>query len=197
VTASIAEVDYGKDAAENVEKALADSLREAIFARAVLLCEGDTDAAVLEGIADTQGGLDSNGVAVAPCGGKAAVIITISILHQLDIPFLALFDADVKKQDSRQAKWNRQILELCDEEPTDWPELELRGRSANFADKLETDLASLWAEFGEACEQIGDELGVKPEKNARVYRAAAAAAAAGEPPDFLLDILDAARKLAE
>ena len=123
IAEAIEAVQYGKDVSENVEKALADSLREAIFARAVLLCEGETDAAVLEGIADTQGGLDGQGVAVAPCGPKAAVIIAIAILRQLKIPFLALFDGDADGQDSAQAKRNRQILlELCGEESTDWPE---------------------------------------------------------------------------
>lgn len=196
--ASIAEtieaVDYGKDVTENVERALADSLREAIFARAVLLCEGETDAAVFEGIADTQGGLDGDGVAVSPCGPKANVVIAIAILRQLDIPFVALFDGDIEGQDGGQAKRNRQILELCGEQATDWPERGLRNRCANFADTLESDLESLWPAFGEACSRIGEELGVSAHKNPRVYRQAAAQA--GQPPDFLLDVLDAVRGLA-
>jgi hypothetical protein len=196
ITEAIAAVDYGSDVTKNVEKALADSLGEAIFARSVLLCEGDTDAALLEGIGDMQGGLDADGVAVAPCGSKPKMVVAIAILDQLDIPFVALFDADAKGQDSSQAKRNRQILELCGEEPTDWPERALRKRSANFADTLESDLASLWPEFSEARERVAAELALKPgKKDDRVYRQAAAEA--GQPPDFLLDLLDAARKLAE
>lgn len=195
ISSAIASVGYGKDIAVSVEKALADSLREAIFARSVLLCEGDTDAAVLEGIAETQGGLDAEGVAVAPCGTKAAVIIAIAILTQLDIPFLALFDADAGKQDANQAKRNRQILELCEEEPKDWPDLEIRERSANFNDKLETDLAALWPNFDACRERIAEELGVKPgKKDDRVYRQAAAEAS--DPPLFLLDVLERVRELA-
>lgn len=194
ITKAIKAVEYGKDVVENVEKALADSLREAIFARAVLLCEGDTDAAVLEGVADTQGGLDGDGVAVAPCGSKANVIIAIAILGQLEIPFLALFDGDSEGRDPAQAKRNRQILELCGEEPADWPDRRLRDCCANFSDRIETDLAAIWTDFGEACERVGEELGVNPGKNSRVYRQAAAEA--GQPPNFLLDVLDAVRKLA-
>ena len=196
ITEAIAAVDYGSDVTEHVERALADSLREAIFARSVILCEGDTDAALLEGIGDLQGGLDGDGVSIASCGSKPKMVVAIAILDQLDIPFVALFDADVEKQDSSQARRNRQILELCGEEPTDWPERALRERSANFADTLESDLASLWSEFGETRERVAAELAVKPgKKDDRVYRQAAAEA--GQPPDFLLDVLDAARKLAE
>jgi predicted ATP-dependent endonuclease of OLD family len=197
ITAAIAEVDYGSDVSDNVEKALADSLREAIFARSVLLCEGDTDAAVLEGIAQTQGGLDADGVAVAPCGPKANVVIAIAILDQLEIPFMALFDGDVKGQDQGLAKRNRQILELCDEEEVaDWPEREVRERCANFTDVLETDLADIWPAFGETRERVATELGVKAgKKDDRVYRQAAAEAA--DPPDFLVEILEAARGLAQ
>lgn len=196
IAAAIAEVDYGSDVSENVEKALADSLREAIFARSVLLCEGDTDAAVLEGIAETQGGLDADGVAVAPCGPKANVVIAIAILDQLEIPFIALFDGDAEGQDRGLAKRNRQILELCGEEPADWPEREVRERCANFADVLETDLADIWPVFGEARKRVAAELGVKAgKKDDRVYRQAAAEAA--DPPDFLVEILEAARRLAQ
>jgi hypothetical protein len=196
ITEAITAVEYGSDVTKNVEKALADSLREAIFARSVILCEGNTDAALLEGVGDMQGGLDADGVAVAPCGSKPKMIIAIAILNQLDIPFVALFDADVKGQDSSQAKRNRQILELCGEEPDDWPARALRARSANFADTLESDLAFLWTEFDEARERVSTELAVKHgKKDDRVYRQAAAEA--GQPPDFLLDVLDAARRLAE
>jgi hypothetical protein len=194
IAAAIDEVGYGKDATQNVERALADSLREAIFARAVLLCEGDTDAAVFEGVAGTQGGLDREGVAVAPCGTKANVVIAIAVLRQLEIPFVALFDGDAAKQDAKQAKRNRQILELCKAEAADWPDREVRQRCANFAENLEADLEELWPTFGEACSRIGAELSVDPHKNPRVYRQAATEA--GEPPDFVLDVLDAVRTFA-
>jgi hypothetical protein len=195
ISAAIESVGYGKETATSVEKALAESLREAIFARSVLLCEGDTDAAVLEGLAETQGGLDAEGVAVAPCGTKAAVIIAIAILSQLDIPLLALFDADAAKQDANQAKRNRQILELCEEKSEDWPQREIRDRSANFEDELEADLASLWPDFDVCRERVAAELGVKPgKKDDRVYRQAAAEAA--DPPQFVLDILERIRVLA-
>lgn len=199
IETAIEKVGYEKEIAEKVTRALADSLREAIFAYSVILCEGDTDAAVLLGIADLQGGLDGDGVAVAPCGSKANLIIAIAILNQLGIPFIALFDADASKGVSGQAVMNRQILELCEEEPESWPERDLRPRSANFTDFLESDLADLWPEFEQARERVAEQLGIKAgKKDDRVYRQAAVeAASVAEPPDFLLDILEAARKLAQ
>src|SRR5206468_3624538 len=97
IATAIADAGYSGDIGHKVAKALADSLREAIFASAVLLTEGPTDTALVEGIAESQGGLDADGVAVAECGSKHNMGIAIAILRQLGIPFFALFDGDAAK----------------------------------------------------------------------------------------------------
>ena len=193
ISTAIEETGFTGDVAKSVEGALAANLREAIFAQGVLLCEGPSDAAVLEGIADLQGGLDRDGVAIAACGGKGNVSIAIAILQQLKIPFFALFDGDAEGENSSEAERNQRLLSLCNEEPTDWPERRVRESSANFEDTLETDLAGLWPEFSESRDKVAGDLGEDAHKNPRVYREAAKQA--GEPPDFLTEVLDAARAL--
>jgi putative ATP-dependent endonuclease of the OLD family len=193
VTKAITEAGFTGEIANRVEAALATSLREAIFAAAVLLCEGPTDAAVLAGVAALQGGLDRNGIAIADCTSKSSVAIAIGILDQLKIPYFALFDADKANQNRGEVELNRRLLDLCGEQPEDWPERAVRATSANYEDTMESDLASLWPQFGQARDDIARELGIKGEKKPRVYREAATRA--GEPPEFLLDVLDATRKL--
>ncbi len=196
VAAAISEAGYETDAAKRVERALADSLREAIFARAVLLCEGPSDAPVLEGVGELGGGLDGDGVAVADCGTKSSLIIAIAILGQLDIPYLAFFDADAGEAKGSEVALNRRILAICGEPEEEWPERGLREHSANFADHLETDLAEIWPEFDEARRAVAEELGVKEtKKDVRVYREAVARA--GEPPPLLVEVVEAARELAK
>jgi putative ATP-dependent endonuclease of the OLD family len=193
VTSAITEAGFTGAIANSVEAALAISLREAIFARAVLLCEGPTDAALLEGVAALQGGLDRDGIAIADCTSKSAIGIAIGILDQLEIPYFALFDADAANQHSSQAVLNRRLLALCGAQPEDWPERAVRDTSANFEDTMESDLASLWPQFAQAREDAVRELDIKGDKKPRAYREAAARA--GEPSEFLLDVLDAARRL--
>lgn len=194
IEAAIAEAGYSGDIAYRVSRALAEGLREAIFARAVLLTEGRTDTAVLQGIADEQGGLDADGVAVAECGSKSSMGIAIAILRQLGIPFFALFDADAAGKHPDEAALNRRLLRLCQEPEEDWPERDVRQRSGNFKDKLETDLEELWPAFAEACRETATELKIKNTKDPRIYREAVNRS--GEPPEFLVAVLDSARKLA-
>ncbi len=194
IEGAIAEAGYSGDIAYKVAKALAEGLREAIFARAVLLTEGPTDTAFLQGIADTQGGLDTDGVAVAGCVNKNSMGIAIAILRQLGIPFFAFFDADAAGELSDEATLNRRLLRLCEEPEQDWPKREVRARSGNFADRLETDLEELWPAFADACKEAAEELKIKNVKDPRIYREAVDRA--GEPPEFLTDVLEAARNLA-
>jgi hypothetical protein len=58
------------------------------------------------------------------------------------------------------------------------------GFMGEIANRLEASLASSYEDT---------TLGIKGDKKARVYREAAMRA--GEPPEFLLDVLDGARKL--
>ncbi len=193
VAKTMTEAGYTEEVADRVEAALAASLREAIFAAAVLLCEGPTDAALLEGVAALQGGLDRDGIAIADCGSKSAVAIAVGVLDQLKIPRFALFDADATKEKRSEAKLNRRLLDLCGEQPEDWPQRAVRDISANWDDTMESDLASLWPQFEQARKAVAHKLGIKDDKKPRVYREAVARA--GEPPEFLVDVLEAVRKL--
>jgi putative ATP-dependent endonuclease of the OLD family len=193
VTQAITDAGFRGEIVHRVQASLATSLREAIFADAVLLCEGPTDTALLEGVAALQGGLDRDGIALVDCGSKQAVVIAIGILDQLKIPYFALFDADVVNHDPEQAKVNRQLLQLCGEQPEDWPERSVRATSANYENTMESDLVTLWPQFEGARKEVARALGIKGEKKPPVYREAVAHA--GEPPKFLLDVLDAVRKL--
>ena len=196
IEAAVAASGYPTGTAERVERALAENLREAIFARAVVLCEGASDRATLEGVGDLQGGLDRDGVAVAHAGGKSSLIVAIAILAQLEIPFVALFDADVAGSLDSEKQLNEQILRACGEEEQAWPEREVRARSANFADTIEADLEEIWPKFSVARQEVADELGVKSgSKEDRVYREAAQRA--GEPPEFIVSVLDVARAAAK
>lgn len=58
---------------------------------------------------------------------------------------------------------------------------------------MESDLSLMWPEFARACVDVASELGIKGDKKARVYREAVGRA--GEPPEFLLDVLEAVRQL--
>ena len=189
----IADAGFAGETGLRIEAAMASSLREAIFASVVLLCEGPSDAALLHGVAALQGGLDRDGVAVAECGNKSSLGIEVAILRQLKIPCFALFDADAGKGKESEAELNRRVLTLCEEEPQDWPERAVRTRSANFEDTMESDLVTIWPGFAETLDEVAKELGIKVEKKVRAY--GEAVARADEPPEFLTEVLDAARAL--
>ena len=123
---------------------------------------------------------------------KSALIIAVAILRQLEIPFIALFDADRGRELESEAERNKQILTDCGEAPQEWPEREVRENSANFVDTMESDLGEIWPQFATAREEVVAELGVKSgSKEFRLYYEAATRA--GDPPEFLLDVLEAAR----
>jgi putative ATP-dependent endonuclease of the OLD family len=197
------------DLGGKVRQTLAKSLEEAVFARAVLLCEGPTDAALIAAVAGREGGFDGHGIAVADCHGKSIIPLAYAILCQLKIPTYVLFDADVgleqrlaakaKMPDGERqlklketAEKNAALLRLCGDSEEDWPERAVRTSSANFADRLEDDLKEIWPEFAHVREEVGAELGIGP-KSDETYRQAATIAE--NPPKFLLDIVEKVKGL--
>ncbi|MFE5037680.1 TOPRIM nucleotidyl transferase/hydrolase domain-containing protein [Streptomyces sp. NPDC056683] len=80
---------------KQIGAAIPNRLPEALFASAVVLVEGETDEAVLEGSATRDGApLAVEGVHVAEAGHKTAIYLSHAILTLLGIPCFAVFDAD-------------------------------------------------------------------------------------------------------
>lgn len=198
------------DRERQVRLTLASSLSQAVFARAVVLCEGKTDAAMLEAIAAVERPLEHDGIAVADCHGKSIVPIAVAILAEFEIPTFVLFDADAQARARLEANdrleagarekaiasiatKNEQLLALCGERPAAWPAAEVRKRSANFAGNSESDTAEIWPAFIEARDRVAEELGISA-KSAEACRLAAEQA--GEAPPFFAELLRRVRALA-
>jgi len=197
------------DLEDRVRSTLATTLRETVFAHAVLLCEGRTDAALVDALARETRSFERDGIAVAVCWGKSVIPVALAILQQLDIPTFVLFDADAglerrleRKKNmtdaARQAQLNdvgrknEQLLELCGEEPQAWPKREVRSTCANLADTLETDIEELWPELYKAKDEVARALGMS-QKSEEAYRQAVGQA--GPQPDFFASLLAAVRGL--
>jgi putative ATP-dependent endonuclease of OLD family len=95
-----------------VQMTLRRRVAEAVFAKAVVLVEGDSDAGPLHGVADRSGGLDALGVAVVKGHNKRQLLIPWAILSELGVPCYVIFDADAgmrtRRQRSRRGACQRQ-----------------------------------------------------------------------------------------
>lgn len=200
---------------ETVRKRLDDvclaRLPEALFGEAVVLVEGDTDRAVLEGCGERDGMfLAVDGIVVAEVGGKPILLLPYAILTLLGVPSLVVFDGDkgcdermrrhgrnepaiaAAMNDHRQK--NRGLLRYLGEPEEDWPATRVTDRCAIFADRLEDELATFWPAWEQRRQELVDSgLGFEA-KNAATYRHAAATAA-GDLPAVLGEVLAAARNL--
>jgi putative ATP-dependent endonuclease of the OLD family len=195
VEKALASAGFQNEIGGKVEQTLAASLGEAVFARAVLLCEGKTDAALVEALADREGGFEKDGIAVAVCWGKSIIPVALAILGQLNIPTYVLFDGDknAKEEDKPAlAAKNKELLALCNETPEDFPTRAVRKRCANFGGKLESDLQEIWPDLLMARNKIAQDLGM-PAKSEESYRRAVEKA--GDLPPFFSDLLERIRKI--
>lgn len=200
---------------ETVRKRLDDvclaRLPEALFGEAVILVEGDTDRAVIEGCGEHDNAvLAVDGIVVAEVGGKDILLLPCAILTLLGVPCLVVFDgdkgcADRMRRDGKQEtdilavqrdqlRKNRDLLRYLGEPEQDWPATQVTNRCAVFVDRLEDELAQLWPAWAQRRnELVQSGLGFHT-KNAATYRHAAATAQ-GEVPQVLQEALAAARRL--
>ena len=198
------------DQERQVRLTLASSLSQAVFAKGVVLCEGKTDAAMLEAVAAVDRPLEHDGIAVANCHGKSIIPIALAILAEFEIPTFVLFDADAQAKPRLEANdklsdyarekaiasiaiKNEQLLALCGEPPAPWPVAEVREKSANFAGNSESDTGDIWPAFIQARDRVAGKLGISV-KSAEAYRLAAEQA--GDAPRFFVELLARVRALA-
>lgn len=200
---------------ETVRKRLDDvclaRLPEALFGEAVVLVEGDTDRAILEGCGERDGKfLAVDGIVVAEVGGKPILLLPCAILTLLGIPCFMVYDGDKgceqrMRQHGREEsdivaaindhrQRNRDLLRYLGEQEEDWPTTRATDRYAVFEDRLEDELATLWPAWEQRRRELVDSgLGFQA-KNTATYRHATATAS-GDPPPILREILTAARRL--
>lgn len=86
-----------------VQMTLRRHVAEAVFAKAVVLVEGESDAGLLQGVADREGGFDAIGVAVVDGHGKRQLLIPWAILTELGVPTYFVFDGDADKAQRMRA----------------------------------------------------------------------------------------------
>lgn len=197
------------DQETQVRNTLSVSLSQAVFAKAVVLCEGRTDAALLEAVANLDRSFEHDGIAVADCHGKSIIPVAIAILKELDISCFVLFDADRQIREKleasdkgseadRQAQIaviaakNEQLLKLCGEQAQEWPDRAVRDSCANFAGNVESDIPAIWSDLVTERDRIAREIGLRP-KSAEVYRRAPQGA--GQVPAFFVELLEKIRGL--
>ncbi len=162
----------GKLAGENLRARLqaimTPWMNEGFFADVVVLVEGEDDRAAILGYASAEGiDLDSEGIAVIPCGGKRNLDRPYVIFHQLGIPAYVLFDGDQESKDPKPED-NRYLLRLLGQPEQDWPDT-VAPTFACFRVELEDTLQQELGEanLGRLTEEIKAEFGISKNEDAR------------------------------
>jgi putative ATP-dependent endonuclease of OLD family len=206
------------DVSRRMDSLCIDKLPEALFAEAVVLVEGTTEQAIIEGCAERDGGpLANDGIVVVAVGGKGGFMLPHSILALLGIPCYVIFDGDKgigerkrlnaqKSEDfvklereiqtivAKSCQDNREILRFLGETEDDWPTTGAYTRHAVFEIDLESGLRMNWpAWHNRHTDLIASGIGF-PGKHGPTYRRATTDAA-DKAPDVFQEILAAVRNL--
>lgn len=192
-----------------VQMTLRRQVAEAVFAKAVVLVEGDSDVGLLQGLADRSGGFDELGIAVVKGHNKRQLLIPWAILSELGVPSFVVFDgdaglgarmlangkdvADAHAAQCAARRENALVLRTLGVQGVEEPPTEVHVTHAVFADTLETELAA-WPGFEAAVEGFKKEQGDFREKPDDAYRHAAATVDT-EPPAVFMDLLDRVKAL--
>jgi putative ATP-dependent endonuclease of OLD family len=183
-------------------------LPEALFADAVILVEGPTDQAILEGVALRDDPLNASGIVVVDVGGKDSIPLPHAILRELGVPSYVVFDGDAAAGDRAAARGgsreraeqsvirdNRRILRYLEATIESHPPTQVTERYAVLRDTLEPFLEAEWPEWVTMRDKLIQQgLGL-PGKHGPTYRLAAIRAAA-DPPDIVAEIIRNVRMIA-
>ncbi|MDO8532798.1 MAG: AAA family ATPase [Dehalococcoidia bacterium] len=141
---------------------------EGFFADAAVLVEGEDDRAAILGTAQVLGhNLESRGISVIPCGGKANLDRPASIFRQFGIPTYVVFDGDKGKGKEASPEGNKRLLRLLGKPPVDYPPTQVDETFACFEVKLEQTLISELGKekFEELLGKCLDEMGMNEKQD--------------------------------
>ena len=133
-------------------------LPEALFAEAVILVEGEEDAAVLQGLGERTNELAVQGITVASVSGKGNMLLPFAILRLLGITSLMVVDNDsgcrtrmernhreevkILETEAEHIRMNRALCRFVGAEEEDFPVGAVSSELAFVPDTLESLLAS-------------------------------------------------------
>jgi len=186
---------------DRLQKHLSPAMQEAFFARRAVVVEGQTDGVLLSVAASKYGfDLDALGIAIVEAGSKDSIPVNISVLRELGVPVMAVFDADqgvgqraraagrpdteVDSALRKHAKLNRRILECLDEAGEDWPAPGRRLSSVVLDDCLDC-LVDVWPEW----QETRVVLGVSGQKSGPHYTRVAEAISVDRYPLWLAELV--------
>lgn len=123
-----------------------DSMKssEAMFARKIILVEGESETIILPYFFDLIG-FDHilNGITIVRCGGKNEIDRFYRLYSEFGIPCYVIFDGDYQntgtKDEQSTIKKNKNILSLFNEE-MDFPDNEVHDKYLGFTYRLEENL---------------------------------------------------------
>lgn len=200
-----------KELSRFVARTLDVSLGEALFANAVLLVEGATDAAVLRQAAHLRDiDFSALGIVVA-APGKTSIPIATAVLDALEIKHFVLFDGDSaaadlepceacgRGRDRRRAAVageNERILAAVGAPSENFPETAVHESFACFSIDLEAYLESEIDGFGDLAREIAEEMGWKM-KSPEVYSELLERRGASGLPPLLAEVSDRIAELAQ
>jgi putative ATP-dependent endonuclease of OLD family len=174
------------------------NLAEALFSDAVVLVEGTTDKAIIEGAARRVGPnpLEHFGIAVADAGSKSSLFIPHAILKRLGIPSMVVFDNDSGSGQRAAAKYynppkssedlaqlkideiaqqaaaNVKLLRYFGQMPQNFPSGAVTDTLFAMNDNLEEVLKVEWPDWERTRVDIVLSGRGAPKKNAATYRLA-------------------------
>ena len=97
-------------------------MNEGFFADIVVLVEGEDDRAAILGVAKSMNhDLDSQGITIIPCFGKANLDRPLVIFRQLGVPVYGIWDGDHNEKNAKPAR-NKYLLRLLRQPEEDWPD---------------------------------------------------------------------------
>lgn len=199
--------DMARSVKRRFEQVCLNNLPEALFAEAVILVEGDEDAAILQGAAESPNLLAIQGIAVAVVHGKTNMLLPHAILAALEIKALCVIDndrecrnrmkkdrgkdnADIEAAVLETESRNRKFCRYFGIDEVNYPEGVMTAEFVAMPDTLESTIATDWPEWTERQRQIvRDGRGVEG-KNAATY-ALAAKECTSSPSGVLASIMHA------
>lgn len=134
---------------------------EGFFAQKVILVEGVTDKAILEGVYQSLGrDCTAEGIVIVSADGKTKMDKPFYIFNKLGIPTYAVFDSDANSGDKKPGA-NRLLQAVAGiKDPTDFP-YGCFERCAAFENNLEAYTKQICgAQWQQTFQEIADDMGL-------------------------------------